>query len=120
MVQAKNKRSSLPTISTSKLTATVMAKYDQIPKKLTRAVLQSFLTSIETHVAAGSKVRIDKIGILIVKDAAARKGRNPQTGEEIQIAARKKITFRTSSSLKDAAGIKKKASALKALAKKKK
>lgn len=69
--------------------------------------MQSFLSVIEENVSTGQKVRIDKLGILQVKDAAARKGRNPQTGEEISIPARKKITFRTPSTLKEAMGVKK-------------
>ena len=51
---------------------------------------------------------IDKLGILQVKDRAARKGRNPQTGEEIAIPASKKVAFRVASSLKESVGIKKK------------
>ena len=51
---------------------------------------------------------IDKLGILQVKDRAARKGRNPQTGEEIAIPASKKVAFRVASTLKEAVGIKKK------------
>ena len=67
--------------------------------------IAAFLETIEKNLAAGNKVRIDKLGILNVKDRAARKGRNPQTGEEIQIPASKKIAFRVSLSLKTAAGI---------------
>ena len=55
-------------------------------------------------VAGGKKVRIDKVGILTVKDRAARKGRNPQTGEEIKIPASKKISFRVAKSLKERVG----------------
>ena len=51
---------------------------------------------------------IDKLGILQVKDRAARKGRNPQTGEAIAIPASKKVAFRVASSLKESVGIKKK------------
>ncbi len=108
MAQAKKKSQSAPTVSTSMLLSSVSEKFDQIPRKVTKEVLQSFLNTIEDHVATGSKVRIDKIGILTVKDRAARKGRNPQTGEEIKIPASKKVSFRVSSSLKEAVGIKKK------------
>ena len=102
-----------PTVPTAAILASVAEKYNQIPKKMTKDILQSFLSSIENHVAAGEKVRIDKLGILAVKDAAARKGRNPQTGQEIMIPARKKITFKTSATLKEAVGLKIKKSAAK-------
>ena len=99
------------TVSTSTLTSETAQKFEQIPKKMTKEVISAFLDAIETHVAHGSKVRIDKLGILTVKDLAARKGRNPQTGEEIKIPASKKVAFRVSASLKEKVGIKKKKTA---------
>ena len=71
-------------------------------------MLLAFLTAIEDSVAKNHKVRIDKLGILQLKDRAARKGRNPQTGEEIKIPASKNVAFRVASSLKEQVGIKKK------------
>ena len=119
---AKAKKNATATISTSTLTAEVAAKFESIPKKMTKEVILAFLTAIEDGVASGnSKVRIDKLGILQVKDRAARKGRNPQTGEEIKIPASKKVAFRVASSLKERVGIKKKkAATAKAPVKKKK
>jgi DNA-binding protein HU-beta len=105
---AKAKKSASATISTSVLMNEVAVKFDAIPKKMTKEVVQSFLGAIEDHVAAGRKVRIDKLGILQMKDRAARKGRNPQTGEEIKIPASKKVAFRVAASLKESVGIKKK------------
>ncbi len=104
------KAKKVATVSTSVLTSEVAGKFSEIPKKITKEVIAAFIEAVETHVASGSKVRIDKLGILNVKDRAARKGRNPQTGEEIKIPASKKVSFRVSSSLKEAVGIKKKAS----------
>ncbi len=119
---AKAKKSSSPTISTSTLVTEVAAKFGAIPKKMTKEVILAFLSSIEEGVASGNnKVRIDKLGILQVKDRAPRMGRNPQTGEEIKIPASKKVAFRVASSLKERVGIKKKkAAATKVPAKKKK
>ena len=101
MVNAKQE-----TIATSMLVTELATKYNEVPKKMLKNILDSFLASIETHVAAGKKIRIDKVGIISVKEAAARKGRNPQTGQEIMIPARKKISFRTASTLKEAVGLK--------------
>ena len=105
---ATNKKKSNPTTSTSMLMAEVATKHSEIPKKMAKEVVQSFLSAIEEHVAAGNNVRIDKLGILQMKDRAARKGRNPQTGEEIKIPASKKVAFRVAASLKECVGIKKK------------
>ena len=108
------------TTSTSILMEEVADKYKDIPKKITKNIVQSFLEAVETHVAKGGKVRIDKLGILQVKDRAPRMGRNPQTGEEIKIPASKKVAFRVASSLKEAVGVKKKSATAKAPAKMKK
>lgn len=105
---AKSKSS---TISTSTLTGDVASNFTQIPKKITREVIAAFLDAVESYVVSGSKVRLDKLGILQVKDRAARKGRNPQTGQEINIPASKKVSFRVASSLKERVGVKRKSSA---------
>lgn len=100
----------MKTISTNDLIRNVADKNDQLPKKVTREVLQTFLAEIESQLsAAGSKVRLDKLGIIQIKDRAARMGRNPQTGEEIRIPASKKVSFRASKSLKEAVGVKRRA-----------
>jgi DNA-binding protein HU-beta len=97
------------TVSTSQLIAAVATIHDELPKKTTKEVIQGFLQTIEKEISDnGAKVRIDRLGILQVKNRAARKGRNPQTGEEIQIPASKKIGFRAAKSLKDAIGLAKK------------
>ena len=49
-----------------------------------------------------SKVRITGLGILQVRSRPARTGRNPATGEPIEIKASKKIAFRPAKDLKDA------------------
>ena len=90
------------TISTSQLISEVAGKFTQLPKKVTKEVIIDFLATVESEVSQGGKLRIDKVGILQVKDRAARMGRNPQTGEEIKIPASKKIAFRPAKSLKEA------------------
>ena len=50
----------------------------------------------------GERVKITGLGILQVRNRAARIGRNPATGEPIQIKASKKVAFRASKELKEA------------------
>ena len=50
----------------------------------------------------GERVKIVGLGILQVRNRAARMGRNPATGEPIQIKASKKVAFRASKELKEA------------------
>jgi len=111
MASKKDNSKSGSTISTSVLMSEVATKFESIPKKMVKEVISSFLGSIEENVASSNKVRIDKLGILQVKDRAPRMGRNPQTGEEIKIPASKKVSFRVASSLKEAVGVKKKSAA---------
>ena len=112
----KTKSAAAATTSTSSMIDSVAGQFSDITKKMTKDIIVAFLETIEDHVSKGLKVRIDKLGIMQAKDRAARKGRNPQTGEEIKIPASKKVAFRVASSLKESVGIKKK----KAPAKKKK
>jgi len=92
------------TISTSQIVSAVCEKFDDVPKKVTKGVIVEFINSIEQSVLQGNKVRVDRIGIIQAKERAARKGRNPQTGEVIDIPASKKISFRASKSLKEQVG----------------
>ena len=51
---------------------------------------------ITTHLKKGERVKLVGLGILQVRNRAARAGRNPKTGEAIQIKASKKVAFRAS------------------------
>ena len=96
------KAASVKTISTSELIQSVANMHgEDLPKKVTKELLNTFLAAIEQQVIEGKKARIDKLGILYAKDRAARKARNPQTGEEISLPASKKVSFRPAKSLKD-------------------
>ena len=48
----------------------------------------------------GEKIKISGFGNFVLRDKRPRKGRNPQTGEDIQITARRVLTFRPSQILK--------------------
>ena len=57
---------------------------------------------ITKHLKKGERIRIVGLGILQVRKRAARMGRNPATGEAIQIKASKKVAFRAAKELKEA------------------
>ena len=57
---------------------------------------------VSKHLKRGDRVRIVGLGILQVRKRAARTGRNPATGEPIQIKASKKVAFRAAKELKEA------------------
>ncbi|MDR2017990.1 MAG: integration host factor subunit alpha [Syntrophobacterales bacterium] len=64
-------------------------------------IVDSFFESIKKTLAQGENVKISGFGNFIVKEKKARRGRNPQTGEEIEISERKVLNFRLSQVLKD-------------------
>jgi len=68
--------------------------------KQANAVVTDVFESVVTHLRSGDRVRIGGFGILEVKDRPARMGRNPATGEAVQIAASRKIAFRVAKDLK--------------------
>lgn len=66
--------------------------------KAVDAVFQTIMDSLGT----GERVQIIGFGNFEVRDRSARKGRNPQTGEEIQIPASKVPAFKAGKALRDA------------------
>jgi DNA-binding protein HU-beta len=73
-----------------------------VPKKQAEAVLGELVALTTRHLKKGNKIRLTGIGILQVRKRAARMGRNPATGEAIQIKASKKVAFRPAKELRDA------------------
>ena len=71
-------------------------------KKNAEATLDAFVEVVTTTLAKGDKVQLLGFGSFEVRKRAARKGRNPQTGEEMKIAASKAPAFKAGKALKDA------------------
>ena len=64
--------------------------------------LKAFTDAVTDALKAGEKVSLVGFGTFLVKERAARTGRNPQTGEPIQIKAAKVPSFKPGKALKDA------------------
>ncbi len=73
-----------------------------VTKKDTEDVINTFMDVVKDTLKAGEKVQLIGFGTFECKEYAARKGRNPQTGEAIEIAARKAPDFAAGKALKDA------------------
>ncbi len=69
-------------------------------KKEATEVVESIFELIKGHLEQGEKVKISGFGNFIVHQKRPRKGRNPQTGEEIVISGRKVLSFKASPVLK--------------------
>lgn len=70
-------------------------------KKESAELVERIFDIIKETLADGEKVKISGFGNFVVREKNARKGRNPQTGEEIRLAARRVLTFKPSNVLKD-------------------
>ncbi len=71
-------------------------------KKESAELVEMVFDIIKGTLEAGEKIKIAGFGNFVVKEKADRRGRNPQTGEEIVISARKILTFKPSQVLKSA------------------
>jgi DNA-binding protein HU-beta len=91
-----------PTTVTLKHLAAALAESHEMSKKQAEAVLGDLVGNIVKHLKKGERIRIGGLGILQVRKRAARMGRNPATGEAIQIKASKKVAFRAAKELKEA------------------
>ena len=89
------------TISLKHLAADI-AESHEMPKKQGEAILNDLVNLITKHLKKGDRIRLVGLGVLVVRKRAARMGRNPATGEPIQIKASKKVAFRASKELKEA------------------
>lgn len=69
-------------------------------KKEASEVVESIFEAIKSHLEHGEKVKISGFGNFVVHRKRPRKGRNPQTGEEITISGRKVLSFKASPVLK--------------------
>jgi DNA-binding protein HU-beta len=73
-----------------------------LPKKQAHGLLADFVTAMTLHLKKGARIRMSGLGTLEVRTRAARMGRNPATGESIEIKASKKVAFRAAKELKEA------------------
>lgn len=73
-----------------------------LPKAAAGRALDAVLDAVTTALQKGDSVSLVGFGTFAVKERAARTGRNPQTGAEIQIAAAKVPSFKPGKGLKDA------------------
>jgi DNA-binding protein HU-beta len=89
-----------PKSITTKHLAYELAEQHQLTKQQGLDMMEEFIGMITTHLKKGERVKLVGLGILKVRNRAARAGRNPKTGEAIQIKASKKVAFRASKDLK--------------------
>ena len=78
-----------------------IAKENELTKKQAAQIVDSVFDAMEEALIAGESVQIFGFGAFAVKEKAAYTGRNPRTGEAVEIAASRKVSFSPSKALKD-------------------
>ena len=69
-------------------------------KREAKDMVESFFEEVRTSLEAGDSVKLSGFGNFQLRDKPQRPGRNPKTGEEIPISARRVVTFHASQKLK--------------------
>ncbi len=93
-------------MATGKTTMTKSEIIEQIyekvgfSKKESAEIVELIFDTMKDTLERGEKIKISGFGNFVVREKRPRMGRNPQTGEEIEIAARRVLTFRPSQVLK--------------------
>jgi len=81
--------------------ATHLSEEIGLSKREAKEFVESFFEEIKATLENGEVVKISGFGGFELKDKSERPGRNPKTGEDIPIAARRVVTFRAGQKLKE-------------------
>ncbi|STY93076.1 HU family DNA-binding protein [Moraxella bovis] len=84
------------------LVKSVYDKLDGLPLKQAENAVNAVLGSIKDELAKGGEINLVGFGSFAVKTQKARTGRNPQTGEKIQVPTKKVPSFKAGKGLRDA------------------
>lgn len=80
----------------------LLARNGDLTRAKAEEALATTIHSITDALSAGEEVKLSGLGTFSVVEVPARAGRNPQTGAEIQIPARRAVRFKAAKPLKDA------------------
>ncbi len=89
----------METISKKQLVDQIAEKTDATKSDINK-VLDAYIETVKSNVAEGNKVQMVGFGAFELRHRAARKGRNPQTGKEIEIAATNVPAFKPGKTFK--------------------
>jgi len=89
------------TLTKADLVQQVYKKHDGLTKAQATDSVEAFLRISKTSLITGSDLLLSGFGKFNVKDKSSRRGRNPQTGDELTLDARRVVTFKPSGILRD-------------------
>lgn len=78
-----------------------LAEANRYPRNQAVELVETLLELIKSKLASGEDVLVSGFGKFCVKEKHERKGRNPATGEDMKLAARRVVTFKCSGGLRD-------------------
>lgn len=90
------------TMTKADIVESVYEKVGGYSKKEAAEIVEAVFDQIKKTLEEGEKIKLSGFGNFVVRDKNQRVGRNPQTGEEITISARRVLTFKPSQVLKSA------------------
>jgi integration host factor subunit alpha len=89
------------TLTKADLVQQVYEKHDNLTKAQAAESVESFLRLSKETLISGSDLLLSGFGKFNVRDKKTRRGRNPQTGDDLTLDARRVVTFRPSGILRD-------------------
>lgn len=89
------------TLTKADLAETLFEKVG-LNQRESKEMVEAFFREISDSLERGEEVKLAGFGVFNMRDKPERPGRNPKTGEEIPISARRVVTFHASSCLKEA------------------
>lgn len=89
------------TLTKAELVQQVYKSHSNLSKTQATEAVEAFLRISKNTLIEGSDLLLSGFGKFNVKDKNSRRGRNPQTGEELTLEARRVITFKPSGILRD-------------------
>src|SRR6202046_829777 len=96
----------------------VLAEDFELPRRQVNDLVEGLLDKITEVLKSGDKVALTPFGQFRIRDRAARIARNPQTGEPVNVPAKRVLRFTAGRTLKEAVGAPKRGGAKKSAAKK--
>ena len=101
MSESASQEQNLPTLTKAEL-AELLFEQVGLNKREAKDMVETFFEEIRDALNSGVSVKLSGFGNFQLRDKPQRPGRNPRTGEEIPIAARRVVTFHASQKLKAA------------------
>lgn len=89
------------TLTKADFVEAVYSRIGGVSRRDSAEIVDMLFEAIKETLSRGEAVKVSGFGNFVVRDKKARVGRNPQTGRDIEISARRVLTFKPSQVLKD-------------------